>query len=315
MAKQRVPWDVRPQDFSKPGWHARPTVGYELMFEYLRLSPSYALARKATEQGLTADERAAVPTDFEDVLHTYGLLGDVQKVLFRAWWLKRGLKIFGNPSTKPKVHLLDSLPSGKDADIADIAAGLGNYLTDTRRSEGLNAALLVSIPLGMRRRELHRHINALLAKHTVGDDALSQKPQIKLMGRRLRKTVLVNGLRLLWFRAAKPKWEYWRLGAKARLSRTYSKQLNFNGPRKPINAIEQVIRETMTKMTYRALIKFETIAENAARGRFPCELPVQRCSFDYPRLASIIAKKNAWEKSEYERLLKLHNPTASRTGI
>ncbi len=276
------------------------------MFEFLRLSPSYELARKANEEGLTQDERDRLPADFDQVLHTYNLLGNVQNVLFRAWWLKRGIHVFGNPYSKPQSHLIFRIPTGEEISIADLNAGLSNYLHDTRRSEGLTAALLVAIPLGMRRSEVHKQIDLLIGQHTPEETNEEQRPKITLMGQRLRAKVLFNGIRLLWFRAAKPKWEYWRLGSKSGLSQTYSPLLDPNATRKTANAIEQVDRDIMTKITHRALVKFEKIAENAARGRFPSDAYVEKVDFDYAKLAVIIKKKNAWEKRERERILAVH---------
>jgi hypothetical protein len=313
MTKSKLPWDVRRQDFSKDGWHTRPTVGYELMFEFLRLSPSYELARKANEEGLTDEDKVRLPADFDQVLNTYKLLGNVQTVLFRSWWLRRGLKVFGNPFTKPKTQLIYRLQTGEEVSASAVAASLADYLRDTRRQEGLTATVLVAIPLGMRRSDVHKQIDLLISGGDEAENEQELKPQIALMGQRLRAKVLFNGIRLLWFRAAKPKWEYWRLGAKARLSKTYSPALDAAATRKTANAIEQVDRDLMTKITFRALMKFENIAENAARGRFPCDAPVSKVDFNYPQLATIISKKNAWEALERERLTK-HYATKKTTG-
>lgn len=306
MATLRKPWVVRAQDFSKEGWHTRPTAGFELMFEFLRISPSYELARKANEEGLTDAEKAGLPADFDHVLQTYALLGNVQTVLFRAWWLKRGIKVFGNPYTKPKTQLLHRLQAGEDVGVNTVGASITNYLTDTRRSEGLSPAILVAIPVGLRRSEIHKQIDSLLSVTGEDEQQGDMKPKIGLMGKRLRAKVLLNGIRLLWFRAAKPKWEYWRLGAKARLSKTYSPILDVTAGRRTADAIEQVDRDLMTRITYRALIKYENIAENAARGRFPSDAPVEKAEFNYPKMALMIARKNAWEASERLRVEKLY---------
>jgi hypothetical protein len=61
----------------------------------------------------------------------------------------------------------------------------------------------------------------------------------------------------------------------------------------------------MTKITGRALRKYELIAENAARGRFPCAEPVEIMDFDYPALAKRIRAKNTWESKEKERLREI----------
>lgn len=305
MAKTLLPWKLRASDFDKPGWHTRPTVGFELMLAFLRVSPSYELARKEHEEGLTEEEKRGLPADFAEVRKTYALLGDVQRTLFRAWWLKRGLKAFGNPHTKPRVHEIAALENSMDASVEHLRQPLEEYLGETRRDEGLGAALLVSIPLGRRKGEILTQISRLLDRHSQVEAATAKAPTLRLMGQRLRTKSLLTGLRLLWFRAAKPKWELWRLGALARLSETYSKVLDPNAGRRVKDVIEQTDRDMMTKITYRALNKFEAIAENAARGKFPSDAPVEKAPFDYPRIAKQIQHSNAWEKKEKERLKKL----------
>lgn len=296
-----MPWKLRATDFTKPGWHTRPTVGFELMFEFLRLSPSYELARKASKEGLSIEEKQTLPADFDEVLKTYALLGNVQTQIFRSWWLQRGLKAFGNPHSKPKVHQFGFLPSGVDMQPSTVMQDVDRLLTDTRRDEGLSAALLLSVPLGRRKGEVLNEIGRLL--DTYADrGATTVEPKLKLVGQRLRAKVLFNGVRLLWFKAAKPKWELWRLGTKTRLSKTYSSALDVTAPRKPRDEIEITDREMMSKITYRALLKFEAIAENAARGRFPTEALCEQVPFDYPRLAKTIQRKNAWETKEKDTM-------------
>ena len=301
-----TPWTLRGGDFSKPGWHVRPKIGYELMFEYLRLSPSYELARKQVTVGLSEEEQASLPSDFNQVLATYDLLGDVQHILFRQWWIKRGIKVFGNPYSRPKVHELAELPSDVDIGLVALKDNLSNYLNETRRDEGLAASLLLSIPLGRRKGEVLKQVSDLLDKYEPHSSETAQQPHLKLMGQRLRAKVLFNGLRLLWFKAAKPEWSHWRLGAKARLSETYSKELDASTERKDYTEDSKVDRILLGKITYRALRKYNRIAENAARGKFPCEDAVEDVAIDYQQLAQRIKAKNAWEKNERARLLKIN---------
>lgn len=305
MATKPKPWKLRAADYSKPGWHTRPTVGYELMFEFLRLSPSYELARKANQEGLTEEDKKLLPADFEQVLKTYKLLGNVQRYLFRSWWLKRGLKAFGNPHSKPKVHKFGFLPNGVDVSPDLVMEDLEKIISDTRRDEGLGSTLLISVPLDRRKGEVLKEISSLLDEQNDISTSASA-PLIRLEGQRLRAKVLFNGIRLLWIKAANPKWELWRLGAKAKLSNTYSKVLNPDAPRRPADKIEETDRELMSKITYRAILKFEAIAENAARGKFPSDMPVEQVPFNYPQLAKIIQRKNKWEDQEKIAMLKAY---------
>jgi hypothetical protein len=284
------------------------------MFEFLRLSPSYELARKAAEEGLTADDLPRVPADFDEVRRVYKLLGNVQATLFRTWWLRTGLRVFGNPSAKPKVHELAVLPGGADVAASGVLPDVERYLEEDRRDEGLVGALVVAVPVGGRKSEVLRQIARLLDQH-AGSPTTSRKPMLSIQGQRLRAPVLFNGIRLLWIRAARPMWQLWRLGAKARLSPTYSRVLNPDAPRKVTDVQEMIDREMMSKITHRALLKYEAIAENAARGRFPSDRPGEHAEFDYPKLAKIIQRKNAWETKEKSRLLKAFQARQARRKV
>jgi hypothetical protein len=297
----RLPWKLRASDFNQPGWHTRPTVAYELMFEYLRLSPSYELARKANQEGLSDEDKKNLPADFDKVLKTYKLLGDVQKILFRYWWVERGLRIFGNPYKKPKVHLISDIQNGKELTARDVASDLDIYLQGARTEEGLERTLLIALPVGLKKTEYKKQIEKILAE--LKDETKEAESKIRLHGQRLRAPVLFKGLRLLWFKAAKPKWAAWRLGAHSRFSDSYSKELDVTNTRRLDRESTEIYdRLMMTKITTRALKKYEAIAENAARGKFPCEDPVEQLDFNYPALAKRIKAKNKWEANAKKKL-------------
>lgn len=306
MKNIRLPWVLRGTDFSSPGWHVDATVGYQLMFEFLRVSPSYELARKHEEEGLTKAEIVALPNDFDEVLKTFRLLGSVRKVLFRDWWLAKGLKVFGNPYTKPKVHEVAHLAGGKAISYGNLKSELTDFLTNIRPEEGLASSVLISVPTGLKRSEMKKQLMKLLLDFANVENQPDKKPLLELQGKRLRAKVLFNGLRLMWFKAAKPKWEDWRLGAKAEVSKIYARELDVNAPRRTKDSVEAYDREMMTKVTYRALRKFESIAENAARGKFPLEGSVNQLPFDYLEVQKRVKEKGVWERAEKQRLTKLH---------
>lgn len=285
MATKQLPWVLRGSDFSKQDWHVVPTAGFQLMFEFLRLSPSYELARKHRTKGLNQRETASLPADFDQVLKTYDLLGDVSTEFFRSWWLKRGLEVFGNPYKKPRVHCIGVLNAGKTIELNKMASPITSYLNNERNAEGLNASLILSVPLTLKRSEVIKQISKLITEHGGVDTEIEKKPQLKLVSKRLRPDVLHKGLRLLWIKAAKPNWELWRLGAKAELSQSYSKELDPNAPKKVKTDFEKDDRIIMSKITSRYLTKYEAIAENAARGLFPTDRPVMSAGFDYPLIA------------------------------
>ena len=285
MAKKQLPWVLRGGDFSKEDWHIAPTAGFQLMFEFLRLSPSYELARKHRTKGLNQREVDSLPADFDQVLKTYDLIGDVSTDFFRSWWLKRGLTVFGNPYKKPRVHSIGLLSAGKTVELNEIASSITSYLNNERNAEGLNASLLLSVPLSLKRSDLLKQISKLIYSNGGVETEVDKKPQLKLVSKRLRPDVLFKGLRLLWLKAAKPDWELWRLGAKAQLSESYSGVLDPNAPKKSKTSIEKDDRIIMSKITSRYLSKYESVAENAARGFFPTDRKVFSVRYDYPVIA------------------------------
>jgi len=285
MTNKRLAWVLRGSDFSKAGWHVDPTAGFQLMFEFLRLSPSYELARKHRTRSLSKREQDSLPPDFDQVLKTYDLIGDVSTDFFRSWWLKRGLQVFGNPYKKPRVHNIGVLSAGRTIEFNELSSPITNYLNNERNEEGLNSSILLSVPLTLKRSELLKQISKLIADSRDIETEVDKKPKLKLVSKRLRADVLFKGLRLLWLRAAKPDWELWRLGAKAQLSDSYSGVLDPNAPKKSKTSIEKDDRIIMSKITSRYLRKYEAIAENAARGLFPTDRSVLSVGYDYPLLA------------------------------
>lgn len=296
MKNIKLPWTLRGSDFVAEGWHSEPTAAYQLMFEFLRISPSYELARKSRTLGLTKAEQALLPPDFSEVLKTYDLIGDVNCVLFRQWWLNKGLHVFGNPYTKPKLHEIAMFKNGEETDAMAVASKLKSQFSELRQAEGLSASLIVAIPLQLKRSEILRRVRHILDLYKEKEIGQAEQPKIKLMGKRFHANAMYKGLRLLWFKSAKPNWELWRLGAKSQISDSYSKVLNPSAPRKPNDAIEMDDRIVMSKITFRALQRFELIAENAARGKFPCSDPIEMAEFNYPEISQRLLKHTQWIK-------------------
>ncbi|NDE04874.1 MAG: hypothetical protein EB003_09525 [Flavobacteriia bacterium] len=296
MNENQLPWMPRKSDFVQPGLHSSQTNAYEMLFEFLRLSPTYELARISRTRGLTIEEQKKCPRDFNQVLSTYDLIGDVNHVLFRQWWLDTGLKVFGNPYSKPQLHEITLLKNGQETDITFIAEQVKNNLVQAREDEGLSAALIISIPLELKRSEILKIFKQQLDQHHKEDVQHVVQPRIKLLGQKFHTKAMLKGLRLLCMKAAKPNLENWRLGAISGISSSYSKVLDPKAPRKPKNSIEMDDRIILGKIVFRSIEKFETIVENAARGKFPSEEEVELTNFEYPKLVERLNSHTKWVK-------------------
>ena len=116
-------------------WSTKGIKGYVmLMVEFLRISPSYELARQIRSQGLdkktqnklitqlyeaqgktlSAIDKQDVITGFQAVLATYDQFGDISTQSFDDWWQARGIYIYGTPFSKPLVKQIARIEKDED---------------------------------------------------------------------------------------------------------------------------------------------------------------------------------------------------------
>ncbi|HQR84431.1 MAG: hypothetical protein B7Y05_13830 [Polynucleobacter sp. 24-46-87] len=297
-------WDVTTIDIVRQGWHVEQHYAHLYWFQYLRFSPSYLLAKKARITGLTSQEKKTLPKDFNKVLETYDLLGDVHNTVFRLWWLKNGYDVFGVPYKEPGVQgvaLVDSAikPQKEDLNL------FFQHLNSLHEHPQAGKSLVLSIPLNQSSKTSLSQIKALLEanKPTKVVAPKKVKPKLCLQGQRFNFNALMKGFGLLMFKAAFPQMEHWRLGVVAKLSDSYSPALDHMAPRSAKDAIEAGDRILMGKITYRALDKYLKIAENAARGKFPCSDPIDIPPFDWKQLNLEYNKTTKWEQRLLKRVL------------
>jgi hypothetical protein len=297
-------FQVKTDDIFQEGWHVDQHIGHFLFFHYLRLSPSYELARKDDKGELSTEEKRKLPKDFKKVQETYALLGDVQNTLFRYWWQKNGYQIFGVQSDYPTVDVISVLPDRTKPDIEKIKGEVTSYLSEMSSRTNQNPSIIVSIPINKQMKyDLWAVKECLKLYKNIGKEKIKKiKPKISLQGKRLNAQALVRGLGLLMFKMANPELENWRLGVYGKLSPSYSSALNAQAPRQTKDSREAEDRVLMGKITSRSLQKYSCIAENAARGNFPCDTTVETSFFDYKGLNKVYDTTTKWEAKEIERL-------------
>lgn len=298
-------WGVATSDLAKEGWHVDEHYAHMFFFNYLRFSPSYLLARKANKTGLSLADKKSLPKDFDQVLKTYDLLGDVHNTLFRYWWQRNGHEVFGVPYEKPRAQII-SVVDGANKSSKRYEDELAHFLANERQQKVSGSSLIISIPIDHSPAKALRLIKQYLQEHEHLCEPGSKEiqPILTLQGQRFNSNALMKGFGLLMFKAAFPKMEHWRLGVSAKLSDSYSPALDRKAKRQTKDVIEAGDRILMGKITYRSLDKYQKIAENAARGKFPCSDPVDCASFDWPALNAQYQKTVKWEQKELERMQK-----------
>ena len=294
------PWRLKASDFRKKRLYAAQDWRFRMCFEYLRISPSYRLAFKCKDEAelssaLNDAERAAA------VWRTRTDFGPVDQLLFREWWQRKGLPLFGIHSAMPRTErILRLLPAVENDEI--LATGvdnLGQFLAGRYADQGRPDSVLVSVPLGIKRTMVIRQLKKILADIEVEAAAILPTPEYRLEENKMRYQRLLSGLRLIYMRAARPEDELWRSAARAKISKTHS--LNPKAPKKDANSAET--RRMLTIMASRLAHDTLVVAENAACGRFPSTSPVSIPQFDYGELGRQIQAIYACEKERKKAML------------
>ena len=269
-----------------------------LMVEFLRISPSYELARqiriknldKRTQsklitelyeidgKKLTAAEKGSVIKDFESILKTYDEYGDISTMSFEQWWTARGIHIYGSPYKKPKVEQIARIEKDEQFEPLFIKS-YEKYLTDTRQSEGNPISLVLGVPLGMPKRYVLRQISLLIDRAKVPLPTKSKRATKPLAAKRLRSEPLFIQLRLLLAKAQHPEMPLWKIGLWAKVSAKHAKTLDLKESKKKFEDADS--KEHLAILTSRAYKKARQVTENAARGSFPSSKPVRLPHFDF----------------------------------
>ena len=261
-------------------WPTRGISGYvRLMTDYLRLSPTYELARRFRNGDLSSAEKRLLPADFDLVLKTYDDFGDVNQSSFDNWWRSTGIYLYGSEFVKPSVRKIAEIEQDQAYEL-EFSRALVQYFKTARVQEGNGSALILAVPLGMKKQQALREIGKLIDGAGVIAAPIGVKKLARpVKAKRFRLDPLIRGYYLLRSRATESKLELWRLGVMYKISPRNAKGLDVNAKRLSSHTADQRIR--MASLTSRALKKAQYVCENAARGKFLCSESIELPEFDY----------------------------------
>lgn len=292
---------MRSADFRSAGRHVRMDALFGYWFEFLRLSPSYQLAHRVrTGARLSPAEKKTLPKDFARVLEVYDDFGDVQRAVFRLWWLQRGLQLFGARGEPPSVSGLGIISSSTEQPDRLLCATAKNHLETTWRQQARPDTLFLAIPLTAPRARVIRSIRDLLNTNTATS---KDSPPVKyaLLKKKTHLSSLKCSMKALWLRAIAPDHSLWRIGAELRISQTFSSEVDPRAKRG--TADTTYARKILAILTSRALSNGVRIAENAARGIFPSNAKCPNAmKFDPEEFHNILKASSAWHKAEKAKL-------------
>jgi hypothetical protein len=280
-------------------WSTKGIKGYiMLMVEFLRISPSYELARQIRSKGLdkktqnklitqlyeaqgktlSAIDKQVVITEFQSVLATYDEIGDIATMTFDDWWQVRGIYIYGTPFSKPLVKQITRIERDEDFEPL-FYKPYEKYLTQIRAAEGNPTSLILGLPLGMPKADLLRQISKLIDNAKVPLANKSARASKALAAKRLRSEPLFIQLRILMAKAQYPDMQLWKVGLWAKVSAKHAKTLDLKESKKKFEDADS--KEHLAILTSRAFKNAKQVAENAARGSFPSSKPVKLPNYDF----------------------------------
>lgn len=257
----------------------------EYFFKYLQISPSYWLAHKkiALKEKISKQD---LPKDFPEVLELYKIVGDVFSHTFDSWWHRNGQNIFAARKESEQVWLTLDMTKTKEDLLEDFSQLLDK----------------------LKQRQMRPNKNL-----------------IYLQTNKIRLTSLFQRHLLVTERAAfienkTNKQKLWSIGKAVGIGSKWTKHVRLDSKRSLTNApVRSYLSILVSKNLKDALI----LAENAARGKFPCLDPIEtNLKFDFYNIKKIYDLQTSvmWSdvmaaKDDKRKYMSILDPSNSRRKI
>ena len=217
-------------------WSAAPLEQDEelrLLYNYLRISPWYALAARQIEIKV----RRLMPEHTRAIVHCYRRYGDVYAQTFEHW-VGPARKLSGKPTSQPQALIVEA------SNVSQVAQGYK----------------LIAIKEGSPLPEVLRELTELLKRCGSFRD---RPPAIT----GLRAKTMWRALAVVYARARDPAAELWRIGARVGVIDRFAGRIDPEESKKS-QATAQIRRE-LTQTVIRFLQLALLLSQSAALGTFP----------------------------------------------
>jgi hypothetical protein len=254
MSRIKIPkFETQGADFESSGFYAAADWRYELLVDYLKLSPSYSLVCRDEKTPINANER---PKDWKLLMATFADFGNVHKIRESQWWASKGRSLFGIKAVKSETFVVGlsekNFIANDDYEIAD----------QIWQSMSKPETLVIAIPLNQSKFQVMKQFREIIKATDFKSHASSIEPKYKLQSSKLREFTLAHGITAL--KAYKRGKQLWEIGYQLELSP--ASVLNIEQGR-DVAIAKSYLQIQASKLVHKA----ELIAENAARGRFPSD--------------------------------------------
>lgn len=291
----------------------------QLRYEFLRFSPTHALALKllkakasnleikkavckhyedAIEERrkrgalrkrsskLSNSEKDLLLKDFDLVLNTAKTFGRVD-IPFSKWAEDNYFDVFDGFVSRPFVFNLHAIKDSNESK-EQLIDQVSWYYDSCKTQPKWPDTAVVAIPTNLPRKLILHSIAKIVDDISDPTDPKHYNYRQKLSTKYPRLTPLVTKLRLLMLKAANPEILQYELGLQADLSRTYTEI----SKKRKLDIDEM---DYLSVLVSRALRNALLIAENAAKGAFPSTKPLLISPEpNWPKINRLNAK--AWPK-------------------
>jgi hypothetical protein len=243
--------------FKEHGYFAAFDWRYELLVDYLKLSPTYQAICKSKGKPIKD-----APKDWGKVAKTYADFRDVFAIRESDWFREIGMPLFGLKARQSEAFVV-SEESKDDFLAAHEVVKAKHAWEEMARPD----TVVLAIPRNQTKQQTLKQVTALIrSMEFASSKELDTKPKYQLLRSKLQKDTIALGVDALkMYRKGIPLWQ---IGYKLGLSPDSCADIDAN---KDIGYNKQYLSIATSKLIRKA----ESIAENAARGLFPTDKPLK----------------------------------------
>ncbi len=244
-------------NFEREGYSALPDWRYELLVDYLKVSPTYQAICKSNGKAIKDP-----PKDWAKVVKTYADFKNVFEIKEQLWWRQVGMALFGIQAKKSESFVIGNY-SKNEFLTKESTEGA----TTTWEKMANPEMLALAIPQNQTKQQALKQVTTLIRSMSFASNkGIKVKPKYKLASSKLQRTTLAIGpAALKLYRRGVPLRE---IGYKLQLSASSCKDIDEN------NEVAEA-RRYLQILASKLIHKAELIAENAARGIFPSDKPLK----------------------------------------
>lgn len=274
----------------------------KLWVEFLRISPSYAIAHQEAQGNLTLKEARLRVEDFDTARRVFEDFGNVWETTPEVIWETQAFDLFGVMLAEPDLKVVHTMQAGVPTNEFELQQVVRDYANITRKQMGDPLTVLVSVPIDMERAKLlslfRGMLNYFKENRQDFDNPEIPAPRYQFSPSRKPIRTLRQLLSLIHYISKDPNKPQWQIGTELNVNRDKADVLR----KRRLVALDRVNARNVMNATVSRLIKQAlSISENAARGIYISQTTMpkhmKRFDWDYisENLASTAQTDDDWQ--------------------